>query len=199
MVLREAAGPSVNPVWVDGAWVGGKVRTFWPDDFESLCKDYGDIRPFLSAGAGAHIMTPENQQRWIASLHLVPVLFPHPIPLIDDHGNQTGWAHSALYHPKCAYNFKLSFQNIEDAGLWPELRNFGGSLCVRMKKSGKVPSTHALGIADDINTLRSPYGHEPNEHPGIIQAREAAGLRWGGKWPLKCRDGMHWQACELTY
>lgn len=61
-------------------------------------------------------------------------------------------------HTKIADQFKQAFDEIKRQGLSDEIKAFDGSYNNRSKTSGNGKSTHAWGIAFDINADQYPYG-----------------------------------------
>lgn len=55
-------------------------------------------------------------------------------------------------------------------------------------------STHAYGIAVDLNWARNPVGVLGAMHPRIVAVFERHGFRWGGRF-AGVRDDMHFQYC----
>lgn len=89
----------------------------------------------------------------------------------------------------------------ENPKLLPFLKNIGGTWSWRKISRSKNLSTHAWGIAIDINVERSHYWRwtrrgEPlkwqNKVPQeIVDAFEAEGFIWGGRW--QHYDTMHFE------
>ena len=89
----------------------------------------------------------------------------------------------------------------ENPKLLPYLKDIGGTWIWRTIKRSKRLSGHAFGIAIDINVERSNYwrwtyrGHPmiwKNRVPQeIVDAFEAEGFIWGGRW--KHFDTMHFE------
>ena len=63
--------------------------------------------------------------------------------------------------------------------------------------SGPLLSTHAWGIAIDLNNhiagWLDPDGVQPE---GIVDAFKKRGFIWGGDWSEQYVDMMHFQACR---
>jgi len=75
---------------------------------------------------------------------------------------------------------------------------WGGCYYYRPMRKYQALSTHAWGIAVDLNPERAPQGGKPgDQHQTIVRVFESAGFRWGGRWgaPYIC-DPMHFQAAR---
>ena len=68
--------------------------------------------------------------------------------------------------------------------------DFGGCWAPRTSGSG-APSSHAWGIAVDLNVQGNHYGFEPTIAPEVVEVMERHGFAWGGRWPVP--DGMHFE------
>ena len=73
---------------------------------------------------------------------------------------------------------------------------YGGCYNPRPKTGGTDPSTHAWGIAIDINPDHGAFGKPSSMPDFIVQAFKKRGFIWGGDWDMRWRDGMHFQACS---
>lgn len=70
---------------------------------------------------------------------------------------------------------------------------FGGIYNPRKKRGIDEWSTHAWGIAIDINPHRGPLGQPSTMPEFIVEAFVKRGFEWGGNW--KRIDAQHHQAC----
>lgn len=52
-------------------------------------------------------------------------------------------------------------------------------------------SYHSWGVAIDINAEANPFGAPPEQDPRLVEAMEANGFSWGGRWEVP--DGMHFE------
>lgn len=74
---------------------------------------------------------------------------------------------------------------------------FGGVFNFRYKRGGQGLSTHAWGIAIDLNPHIGRMGSKKDaeEYPRIIvKAFEDRCFEWGGRWSVP--DAMHFQLCS---
>lgn len=76
------------------------------------------------------------------------------------------------------------------------IRTYGGCFNFRAKRSGSKLSTHAWGIAIDLNPETNAMGREGDMAPGIVKVFESFGFTWGGRWTGAGKDRMHFQFCS---
>jgi hypothetical protein len=75
------------------------------------------------------------------------------------------------------------------------IRSFAGfNARHKMHDPARGLSSHAWGIAFDVNAADNPVGTVGTMHPGIVQSFESFGFQWGGRW-VKVKDPMHFQYC----
>ncbi len=98
--------------------------------------------------------------------------------------------HRLISHELLEILWAIHAQEIE---LGRELvRSIDGCYAYRCKTgSASQLSTHAWGIAIDINAATNGYGRKPNQPTEIIAAFNSRGWTWGGRW--RKPDGMHFQ------
>jgi hypothetical protein len=155
-----------------------------PKGFDAIVETFGDPRKYLRADGGP---SPTWERR---ILDFVPL--PRPLPLAWDGARN---ATKVRCHKLIAEPLAAAFRIVEDAGLWEELRDYGGCYAWRSQRGGAGKlSTHCWGIAIDVDVNRNPLGEEPEIHAGVVQAFEAAGFYWGGRFGRP--DGMHFQLAE---
>lgn len=86
--------------------------------------------------------------------------------------------------------------NARDIRFLGEWNILGDALNLRAMKSSPYLSTHAYGIAIDLNNHKACWGCEPETQlPLIVEAFEKRGFVWGGRWEAPYKDPMHFQAC----
>jgi hypothetical protein len=83
------------------------------------------------------------------------------------------------------------FAELERRGLASLIKSYDGCYNPRKKRGGTSWSTHAWGIALDLNAGDNPMGAKPKLDRRIVAVFEEAGFFWGGRW--KSPDGMHFQ------
>ena len=95
--------------------------------------------------------------------------------------------HRDLFPP-----LRAAMQELVDRGLahLVDADDYGGCWAPRTQGSAAL-SSHAWGIAVDLNVAGNHYGAEPTMPEEIIQVMAAHGFTWGGDWPVP--DGMHFE------
>lgn len=80
---------------------------------------------------------------------------------------------------------------------------FDGTFVVRAIRGGKAWSTHAFGMAIDLNARGNPLGVKPGKKKGsftkdhpVVKIFRAHNWIWGGNWRRR-PDGMHFQAAII--
>jgi hypothetical protein len=159
-----------------------------PSGLNEICEVYGD--PYRLMGSDG-IMQPPELAEWESRLTYVAL--PRPIPLAWDF---TKRATRIRCHQAAAESFRSAFRILDSEDeLWRHVKTYGGTYNFRTKrKNGTELSTHSWGIAIDLNPGTNQAGTEGDMHPGIVQAFEACGFQWGGRW--RTRDDMHFQLCR---
>ena len=92
-----------------------------------------------------------------------------------------------------------------DAEVWATVGDFGGCYEFRARRKaspnenglGKL-SMHAWAAAIDLDVCDNPMGRAPNVHPRLPGIMAAHGFLWGGTFPSRWRDGMHFEAADLS-
>ena len=99
-------------------------------------------------------------------------------------------------HKRMVEVFASVFDLVQARGLGSKIVSFGGCFAFRQQRTGTKLSTHSWGIAIDLNTVTNPQGSAGDMDAGVIEIFRVAGFEWGGDWPGKLRDGMHFQFCS---
>jgi hypothetical protein len=99
-----------------------------------------------------------------------------------------------------AEQLKAAFAEIETAGLSSQVKEWCGSYSPRLERGSRVLSTHALGIAFDINCSSLPYGLENDlsarpPFAKLISIFQKHGFVWGGQF--NSPDPMHFQLFRI--
>lgn len=89
--------------------------------------------------------------------------------------------------------FKQALQNLLDTGIQKEFKVFDGCFVVRNSRGSGFLSTHAWGMAVDINAFENPFQVEKRGFTKeFIQCFAKAGFENGGLWNSPI-DWMHFQ------
>lgn len=101
-------------------------------------------------------------------------------------------------HRLAAADLQAAFAEIEQKGLLDRLKEWGGSFTLKRTIRGTdIPSTHAMGIAFDLNVSTNPLGgpiRPPGSEGSLVELApifEAHGFVWGGTYQRP--DPMHFE------
>jgi hypothetical protein len=130
--------------------------------------------------------------RWEAEM-LTRITLPFPLPLS---WNLDLMVEQIRCHKLLAGAFSDVFSQIQQQGLSERVNSLGGCFSFRLQRAGAKISTHAWGIALDLNTATNAQGTDGAMDPGIIDIFRAMGFTWGGNWAGQRRDPMHFQFCS---
>lgn len=159
----------VNPGrgWVSREYLAAPALRTPPIGLSGIVKEFGQpAKPECSAGR---------------------VVFPAPLKLAWDKGSVV----RAACHIKLEETFTCVFREVYRAGLWNLLTSFGGIYNPRTVTGSQKISTHAWGIAVDLNVATNKVGMKGDLSPKIIKIFEENGFGWGGRWSKP--DPMHLQ------
>jgi LysM repeat protein len=127
------------------------------------------------------------------STYFTRARLPFEIPLSWD---QTRVVRNLYCHKKLAEIFSMVFDDIERKGLQEKIKTYGGCFNYRTKRgSGKI-STHSWAIAIDLNPGSNRPGSKGDMDEGIVEIFRNYGFTWGGNWPGRSKDPMHFQFCS---
>jgi hypothetical protein len=166
--------------------LGGQTRAsiVRPNGLDEIRSTFGNIFAYITAD---HTLDP----RW-KSEFLDRVTLPFPMTLSWDHSHSVN---AITCHKLLASAFVGIFDRIQSSGLQSEITSFGGCFSFRPQRTGTKLSTHAWGIAIDLNPETNEQGTLGNMDPGLIATFREAGFEWGGDWQGRSRDPMHFQFC----
>ncbi len=155
-----------------------------PHGLDQIITTFCDI--FVRIGPD-HALDPRWQADSLARVHLA---FPMKL----------SWGLSSTVTQMSCHKLMTSifaevFQNIQSAGLQNHVTSFGGCFAFRPQRTGTKLSTHAWGIAIDLNPETNAQGTAGNMNVEVIKIFRQAGFIWGGDWQGKSRDPMHFQFC----
>jgi LysM repeat protein len=174
---RELLGIVPKPVSAD-------TELAAPNGLDQILNLFGPIFEFIQDDGSL------NEQRWHRE-YFTRARLPFSIPL--------SWAPSnyvsrLLCHKQIAEVFSETFAAIQSAGL-QDVKSYGGCYNFRSKRSSGKLSTHSWGISIDLNPHSNPMGSPGDMHPGIVEIFRNHGFKWGGDWPRRNKDPMHFQFC----
>lgn len=155
-----------------------------PHGLDEICATFGDIFGYI---AKDHTLQAIWQSDCLARTAL-----PFPLIISWDHTQSVS---AITCHKLLGSIFDNVFSQIQSAGLQNKVTSFGGCFSFRPQRTGAKLSTHAWGIAIDLNPETNQQGTAGDMDPGVIAIFRAAGFTWGGDWQGKTRDPMHFQFC----
>ena len=156
-----------------------------PHGLDALLAQFGDIYAYLRDDGTL-------DARWETD-QLARAPLPFPIALSWDPAKQV---RNLYCHRRLVPVFPAVFAEIERRGLRDKLRTYGGCFNFRAKRSGSKLSTHAWGVAIDLNPETNGMGQEGDMAPGIVKVFESFDFTWGGRWSGSGKDPMHFQFCS---
>jgi LysM repeat protein len=155
-----------------------------PNGLDEIISTFGNIYSYIRAD-GTIDPRWEKEQLSIANL-------PFPIPISWERSRSV---QKILCHSKLVDVFTQLFSQIAENGLSKHIVSFGGCYNFRTKRTSGKPSTHSWGIAIDLNPDDNRQGTTGNMHPDIVDIFRQFGFKWGGDWPGRMKDPMHFQFC----
>jgi D-alanyl-D-alanine carboxypeptidase len=156
----------------------------FPLGLDEIVAEYGDPKLYVRADGTVH-------HAWEA-IALGTCVLPAGITLGWD---ETTKVSRVRVHRKLITPLGEVMKEIHTKGFWPLLKTFDGCYAWRAKRAGKKLSTHAWGIAIDLNADTNELGQKGDMPPEIVQVFMKHGWEWGGHW-LQRPDPMHFQACR---
>ena len=168
----------------DGGSVPANTKLLPPKGIDQIIATFGDIQNYIQPDGTLDV-------QWaITSLDYVAL--PVPLMLSFDHSKTI--THFRC-HKRLVDTMEAVFTEIKNQGLEPDLFSFGGCFSFRPQRTGSKLSAHSWGIAIDLNSENNAQGTAGNMHPGIVSVFQQAGFEWGGGWPGRTKDPMHFQFC----
>lgn len=82
---------------------------------------------------------------------------------------------------------------VKDRGLQAELKTFDGCFNIRAVRGNNSLSSHAYGLAIDLNAKENGLGAVPKLSAAFVKCFTDQGFDWGGNFSRK--DGMHFSYC----
>ena len=155
-----------------------------PHGLDAIIATFGDIFDYIRED---HTLDPRWQTEMLQSITV-----PFPIPLSWD---KTRPVQRITCHKLLADTCTAAFAQIQNEGLQSKITSFGGCFSFRPQRTGTNLSTHAWGIAMDLNPETNAQGTAGTMDAGVVAIFKQAGFSWGGDWQGKVRDPMHFQFC----
>jgi D-alanyl-D-alanine carboxypeptidase len=149
-----------------------------------IVQTFGDIFSYVRED---HRLDSRWQTDFLTTIEL-----PFPLTLSWDHSRSV---QRIRCHKKLGAIFADTFTRIQSAGFQSKITSFGGCFSFRSQRTGSKLSTHAWGIAIDLNPESNAQGTAGNMDVGLASILKQAGFSWGGDWQGKVRDPMHFQFC----
>lgn len=173
---RERSPPSPPPA--DERWPAP------PHGFQAICDTFGDLRDYVAEDGGISL-------HWAAE-HITAAPLPFPIPLAWDTSKSV---RAIACHRLIAPLVEEAFREIAARRLQGSVKTYGGGYSFRPKRGALKPSTHAWGIAFDLNPATNAMGTAGDVDPRLVALLEGFGFHWGGRWAGRSKDPMHFQYC----
>jgi hypothetical protein len=155
-----------------------------PNGFDEIINVFGDIRKYVDT---AGVLS----SAW-NSVRLATAQLPFALPLSWDMNTRV---QKITCHEMLVSTFERVFQQIQDEGLQDTVQSYGGCFMYRPQRTGSKLSTHAWGIAIDLNTNTNQQGTDGDMDPRLVKVFTDAGFEWGGSWEGRVKDPMHMQYC----
>lgn len=155
-----------------------------PNGLDQVLATFGNIYDYLAADGS---LRPQWEIKYLTRAPL-----PFPLALSWDPSKKV----SQIYcHVRLQEIFPAVFAGIQKEGLAAQVRTYGGCFNFRSKRTSGKLSTHSWGIAVDLNPETNLQGSKGKMHPDVVEIFRSFGFKWGGDWPDKTMDPMHFQFC----
>lgn len=97
---------------------------------------------------------------------------------------------TVIYCHKAMHSFlEKALNNLVSRNLLGDLKEYGGSHCIRATRGTSNWSAHSWALAIDINMTGNELGKTPKMSKDFAKCFTDAGFGWGGNYTRK--DGMH--------
>jgi hypothetical protein len=164
-----------------------------PMSSKELLENFGDPKLAFKSGEDRFITFGTPDEAWV-SANLVDVEIPELVGV-------PGFPKSGKikFHRKAAAELQAAMAEISRRGLMHKIRSFDGAWVPRnIPGRSNVYSTHAFGIAFDINSRFTPLlgapplaAHKEDSVAELVPIFESHGFYWGGRFPRP--DPGHFQ------
>jgi hypothetical protein len=155
-----------------------------PHGLDGVIATFGDIFDYIRED---HTLDPKWQTNFLTTVPL-----PFALTLSWDSSRQV---QRISCHKLLAQIVANVFTGVQKAGLQSKIISFGGCFSFRPQRTGTKLSTHAWGVALDLNPESNAQGTAGNMDAGVVAILKQAGFTWGGDWQGRVRDPMHFQFC----
>jgi hypothetical protein len=153
-----------------------------PNGYEQIVATFGDVESFVDETG---ILRPTWQVQYLSIADL-----PFKIPLAWNTRVQIS---RITCHKLMVEKFEQIFQEIFLQGLSAKITSYGGCFNFRQQRTGPQLSTHAWGIAVDLDVATNEQGTTGDIDQRVVGIFRGAGFEWGGDWFGKVKDPMHFQ------
>ena len=127
---------------------------------------------------------------------LLPVLLPLQMYLLTFMDNGHTYPTTKIYvNRDMAQPLNHAFINVVQRGHAAKIHQFGGCFNIRKVRGGTEISSHAYGLAIDLNPRENPLGSTPtleSMHPELVKCFTDVGFVWGGHFKNRL-DPQHFQ------
>lgn len=156
---------------------------------EKIIEVFGDFHPYLNEEG--HI-----SQGWPDSI-LSAINLPSPLPLS---WNKSLTVKRISCHKLITEFLSNALDNIySQPDIWNTINDYGGCYNFRLqRKDPKTLSHHCWGIAIDLDVGDNPFGRNPQVDRKVVELFREQGFIWGGTFPQKRIDGMHFEFADLS-
>src|SRR4030067_873062 len=148
-----------------------------PHGLTQIKEVLGDIDRFIMTGHdGRPVLDSEFEGAYLA---VVQMPFALPVagkPRTDGRGKPGECVNRFRCHILMALRFETIFNRIFDEDLEYLLMSFGGCFQFRRKRNGRGLSTHAWGVAIDLNPETNAPGTDGDMHEDIVRVFKEAGF-----------------------
>ncbi len=123
-----------------------------------------------------------DQSKWMDYLHLAPGLFVV----------EKIYCNKDIHAPLLA-----ALTEVHAKGLSSVFKTFDGCFNIRAVRGSNAMSTHAYGLALDINAALNPLASTHGDftkHLDVVDCFKRQGFDWGGDWNGR-KDQMHFSRC----
>ena len=153
-----------------------------PNGLSEIIDTFGDIQQYIAEDGTLSAQWQTDQ--------MGRCILPFSMPL---DWNRSIYVNLITCHKKMVDVFETVLESIVDEGLQSQIKTFGGCFTYRAQRGGTKLSTHAWGIAIDLNPFENQQGTQGSMDQGVIDVFQQHGFEWGGNFPGSRRDSMHFQ------